>query len=409
MYPTRREAIGLATAAIAALALPGRVRAADKLDAITVDYAYYNPVSLILKQNGWLERALAANGTSVSWVLSLGSNKANQFLASGSAQFASTAGSAALLARANGVPLHTVFLYSQPEWTAIVVGKDSKLSNLRELKGKKIAATRGTDPWFFLLRSLASVGLTSNDVQIVELQHPDGRIALERGQVDAWAGLDPHMAASQLEAGSRLIYRNIAWNTYGALNVREDFLAAHPDVVRIVLRAYELGHEYAKAHPAQTAQILADASNLDLKVASLVIDDRTRFPDPVPGKSLSRLGRRHDSRDSFRTTRRRRRLGANRARFARRSRACAGRIGACVRRCSRGSSRRRFYFCGSSPGARTGLLPTNSPRPRACWPNSARFGNVGCCSKTSSRARHGSSLDLPSRSRSLLYSVRSLV
>jgi len=285
MNPTRRQAIGLTTAALATLALPRRARAATQLDAITVDYAYYNPVSLILKQNGWLERALAANGTSISWVLSLGSNKANQFLASGSAQVTSTAGSAALLARANGVPLHTVFLYSQPEWTAIVVGKGSKLSSLRDLRGKKIAATRGTDPWFFLLRALASVGLTSADVQIVELQHPDGRVALERGQVDAWAGLDPHMAASQLEAGSRLLYRNIAWNTYGALNVREDFLTAHTDVVRTVLRAYELGHTYAKAHPVETAKILADASNLDLKVASLVINDRTRFPDPVPGKA----------------------------------------------------------------------------------------------------------------------------
>ncbi len=285
MNPTRREALGLASAAVATLAFPGRGRADERLDAITVDYAYYNPVSLILKQNGWLERALASNGTTVSWVLSLGSNKANQFLASGSSAFGSTAGSAALLARANGVPLHTVFLYSQPEWTAIVVGKASKLSSLRDLKGKKIAATRGTDPWFFLLRALASVGYSSNDVQIVELQHPDGRVALERGQVDAWAGLDPHMAASQLEAGSRLLYRNIGWNTYGALNVREDFLAAHPDVVRIVLRAYELGHAYVKAHPAQTAQTLADASNLDLKVAQLVINERTRFPDPVPGKS----------------------------------------------------------------------------------------------------------------------------
>ncbi|HUA08567.1 MAG TPA: aliphatic sulfonate ABC transporter substrate-binding protein [Candidatus Acidoferrales bacterium] len=283
MNPTRREALGLATAALASLALPGRAAAAGKLDAITVDYAYYNPVSLILKQNGWLERALAKSGTAVSWVLSLGSNKANQFLASGSAQLTSTAGSAALLARANDVPLHTVFLYSQPEWTAIVVGKDSKLASLHDLRAKRIAATRGTDPWFFLLRALASVGLTSADVQIVELQHQDGRVALERGQVDAWAGLDPHMAASQLEAGSRLLYRNISWNTYGALNVREDFLAAHPDVVNVVLRAYELGHEYAKSHPAQTAQILAEASNLDVKVAQLVIDDRTRFPDPVPG------------------------------------------------------------------------------------------------------------------------------
>src|ERR1700678_2460552 len=142
MVPTRREAIGLATAALTALALPGRGLAQSKLDAITVDYAYYNPVSLILKANGWLDRALAANGTTLTWVLSLGSNKANQFLASGSTQFASTAGSAALLARANGVPLHTVFLYSQPEWTAIVICKDSKLASLRDLKGKRIAATR---------------------------------------------------------------------------------------------------------------------------------------------------------------------------------------------------------------------------------------------------------------------------
>lgn len=278
---TRRQALGLAAGALTASVLPRRVRAAAP-SSIALDYAYYNPVSLILKKYGWAERALAANGTSVSWVLSLGSNKANQYLASGSAQFASTAGSAALLARANGVPLHTVFLYSQPEWTAIVVGHDSKLRRLSELRGKRIAATRGTDPWFFLLRALASAGLSSSDVEIVELQHPDGRIALERGQVDAWAGLDPHMAASQLDAGSRLLYRNIAWNTYGALNVREDFLSASPEVVNVVLRAYELAHRYAKAHPDETASILAQASNLDDRVAELVIKERTRFPDPVP-------------------------------------------------------------------------------------------------------------------------------
>jgi sulfonate transport system substrate-binding protein len=215
----------------------------------------------------------------------LGSNKANEYLASGAAQFASTAGSAALLARANGVPLHTVFLYSQPEWTAIVVGRDSKLRSLRELKGKRIAATRGTDPWFFLLRALASVGLSSSDVQIVDLQHPAGRVALERGAVDAWAGLDPDMAASQLDDGSRLLYRNISWNTYGALNVREDFLTQHGDITAVVLRAYGVAHEYARLHPRETAQILADASNLDARVASLVIEDRTRFPNPVPGKA----------------------------------------------------------------------------------------------------------------------------
>jgi sulfonate transport system substrate-binding protein len=255
---------------------------------IGVDYAYYNPPSLVLKENGWLESALAAKGVGVDWVLSLGSNKANQYLTSGTVAFGSTAGSAALLARANGSPIKTVFLYSQPEWTALVIGKDSKLKSVAELKGKTIAATRGTDPWFFLLRSLKDVGLAPTDVQIVDLQHPDGRIALERGQVDAWAGLDPHMAASQLQAGSRLLYRNIAYNTYGALNVPEAFLQQSPEIVSIVLEQYDRARRFASANEAQTAAILAKASSVAPDVATLMLHERTKYPDPVPGPAYAR-------------------------------------------------------------------------------------------------------------------------
>lgn len=282
---SRRAAIGGGLAALAGAALP-RPGSAATLERLGVDYAYYNPPSLVLKKYRWLEEAFSKTGTKVEWVLSLGSNKGNEFVQNGAVQFGSTAGSAAFLARANGTPLHSVFLYSQPEWTALVVGKSSPLKTLHDLKGKKIAATRGTDPWFFLLRSLHSVGLSSNDVEIVELQHPDGRVALERGQVDAWAGLDPHMAASQLQAGSRLLYRNIEWNTYGSLNAREDFLRQYPDVVRTVLKIYNRAHEYAKTHPDETTKILAEASQLEDRVAAVEIKERTKYPSPIPGAAF---------------------------------------------------------------------------------------------------------------------------
>jgi sulfonate transport system substrate-binding protein len=273
-------------ATLATGASPRIARAADP-DRIGVDYAYYNPPSLVLKSKGWLEEALQKRGTAVDWVLSQGSNKANQFVQAGTIAFGSTAGSAAFLARANGTPLHTVFLYSRPEWTALVIAKDSPLKTLRDLKGKKVAATRGTDPWFFLLRSLATVGLTQADVQLVDLQHADGRVALERGEVDAWAGLDPHMAASQLEAGSRLLYRNLAFNTYGTLNAREDFLAQHPDVVQIVLRQYARARQYAATHVDETAQLLADASHLERRVAELQLRERTSYPgNGVPDRDF---------------------------------------------------------------------------------------------------------------------------
>jgi sulfonate transport system substrate-binding protein len=269
--------------ALASSALLSARRAAAAAPAeIGIDYAYYNPPSLVLKKYGWLEDALKPSGTRLSWVLSLGSNKANSFLAANSVQFGSTGGSAALLARANGSPIKTVFLYSQPEWTALVVAKNSPLQKLTELRGKKIAATKGTDPYFFLLRSLQLVGLAQSDVEIVELQHPDGRVALERGQVDAWAGLDPHMAASQLDAGSRLLYRNPSFNTFGALNVREDFLNDRPELVTLVLKQYARAHDYAAKNVDDTVKIVAEASGLEYRVAALALS-RTKYPNPTPG------------------------------------------------------------------------------------------------------------------------------
>jgi sulfonate transport system substrate-binding protein len=280
---SRSDFLSAAGAAALAASVPLRARAAG-LDRVGLDYAYYNPPSLVLKSKGWLEEALSKRGTSVEWVLSLGSNKANQFLQAGVVQFGSTAGSAALLARANGSPIKTVFLYSRPEWTALVAPKDYALKSVRDLKGKKVAATRGTDPWFFLLRSLQAAGLAPGDVELVDLQHPDGRTALERGQVDAWAGLDPHMAASQLDAGSRLLYRNVAFNTWGALNIREDFLAQHSDVAAIVLRQYDRARKYAASHVEETAALLSDASHTERRVADLQLRERTSYPgDGTPG------------------------------------------------------------------------------------------------------------------------------
>jgi len=270
----------LAAASTIAVARPSLAAGPDSLG---IDYAYYNPPSLVLKQNGWLEEALKPSGTQLQWVLSLGSNKANGFLAANAIQFGSSAGSAALLARANGTPIRTVFLYSQPEWTALVIAKNSSYKSVGDLKGKKIAATKGTDPYFFLLRALRDAKLEQSDVEILNVQHPDGRAALERGDVDAWAGLDPHMAASELDAGSRLLYRNVAYNTYGALNVREDFLNDHPDTVQTVLKAYARAHAFAASNVDATAQILAAASTLELRVADRQLKLRTKYPDPEPG------------------------------------------------------------------------------------------------------------------------------
>ena len=237
-------------------------------EVVRLAYAYYDPLSLVLKQQGWLEKDLAAQNIKVEWVLSQGSNKALEFLNGSSIDFGSTAGAAALIGRANGNPLKAIYIFSRPEWTALVTGKNSAIKSVADLKGKRVAATRGTDPYIFLLRALDQAGLSEKDIELIPLQHPDGRAALEKGDVDAWAGLDPHMAKAELESGARLFYRNPEFNSYGVLNVRAEFAQQHPALVGRVLAAYEQARQWATLHPSELKQTLATEAQLSEAVAA---------------------------------------------------------------------------------------------------------------------------------------------
>ena len=70
---------------VAALLLaPGAsVYAADKPKEIRLDWATYNPVSMVLKEQGLLEKEFAKDGIAIRWVQTLGSNKALEFLSAG--------------------------------------------------------------------------------------------------------------------------------------------------------------------------------------------------------------------------------------------------------------------------------------------------------------------------------------
>ncbi|MGV7030969.1 aliphatic sulfonate ABC transporter substrate-binding protein [Methylobacterium symbioticum] len=284
MIPTRRSLLVSALALAALGGLLGREVRAEDPKEIRLDWATYNPVGLVLKEKGFLEEALASRGIKVRWVQSLGSNKALEFLNAGAIDFGSAAGAAALVARINGNPIKAVYAFSRPEWTALVTRKDTGIAKPADLKGKRVAVTRGTDPHIFLIRALQSAGLTERDAKLVLLQHPDGRTALDRGDVDAWAGLDPMMAAAEIENGDLLFYRDAAANTWGLLDVREEFARAHPDLVRTVIAAYERARAYALANPQALSAALVAATKLPEPVIARQIE-RTDLSQPTIGQA----------------------------------------------------------------------------------------------------------------------------
>jgi sulfonate transport system substrate-binding protein len=265
----------LAAAAAAAVGIATGGYAADKPSEIRIDWATYNPVSMLIKDQGLLEKEFAKDGIGIRWVQTLGSNKALEFLNAGSIDFGSTAGAAALVGKINGNPIKAIYAYSRPEWTALVTRKDTPIKTVADLKGKRVAVTRGTDPHIFLVRALQGAGLTEKDVRPVLLQHPDGKTALMRGDVDAWAGLDPMMAQAEIEEGARLFYRKPEANTWGILNVREEFLKEHPDLVKRVLAVYEEGRKKALADYGSLKKSFIAATKLPENVVDKQLKERT--------------------------------------------------------------------------------------------------------------------------------------
>jgi sulfonate transport system substrate-binding protein len=254
------------------LAAPA-AQAADKATSIGLDWATYNPLSIAIKQKGWMEAEFAKDNIQIRWTQSAGSNISLGLLNSSQVDFGSTAGGAAMLGKIAGGTIKSVYAFSRPEWTALLVKQDSPIKQLADLKGKRIAVARGTDPHIFLMRTLQGAGLSDKDVKILLMQHDNGRQALEAGDVDAWMGLDPLMAQSELKGGTKLLYRNADYNTWGILNVREDFAAANPELVKRVLHVYDKARKWALENPAELKALMAQA---------------TGMPDDVVGRALER-------------------------------------------------------------------------------------------------------------------------
>ncbi|MET7767757.1 ABC transporter substrate-binding protein [Nocardia sp. NPDC005366] len=88
---------------------------------------------------------------------------------------------------------------------AILVGKDSAVRAVADLKGKKVAVTKGSSANANLLLQLQKAGLGLGDIEPVYLAPADGYAALTRDDVQAWAVWDPYTAIAENEVGAKTI------------------------------------------------------------------------------------------------------------------------------------------------------------------------------------------------------------
>jgi sulfonate transport system substrate-binding protein len=244
-----------------------------------LDYTPANPLSLVLKDQHFVEDALGPD-VNVEWIRSESAQASLLSLDARSLDIGSCSVATAFAARVDGIRIKVIYVTGRPESTALVTRADSQIAAVGDLKGKRVAATRGSDSRIFLLRALAANQLTPEDITIVPLRQEEGRIALDRGEVDAWAGLDPVLASAERENGDKPIYRNPDFNSESALAAREAFLTDHDDWTAKIVASYERARSWAQAHPSDVSRLVAQAAAVSTGVAEQDLA-RIDFSDPL--------------------------------------------------------------------------------------------------------------------------------
>ncbi len=233
---------------------------------------------LSLKAQGTLEKKLQPLGVSVKWYEFQAGPPILEAINAGSLSIGMTGDSPPVFAQAAGADI--VYIGQEPakpESSAILVAENSPIRKLADLKGKRIAFTKGSSAHFLTVSALAKAGIAYKDITPVYLSPSEARAAFERGNVDAWTIWDPYYAAAQHAGHVRVLTtgKGLSSNNTFYLASRK-FAEANPQVIDTVFKALTENNKQLSGDTKQIAATLAGYSGLDASTFEGVL---SRHPD----------------------------------------------------------------------------------------------------------------------------------
>jgi sulfonate transport system substrate-binding protein len=214
-----------------------------------------------------LEKALAPLGVRVTWHEFSSGLPLLEAINTGNVDFgADVADTVPLFAQAAGAKLAYIAEESaSPSAQAILVSAESPIRTIAELKGKKVAVTKGAGSHFLLLAALGKAGLSFKDIVPAYLPPADGRIAFVGGNVDAWVAWDPFLTSAQRASNARVL----ADGSNGLASYKRYYLSSaayadrRGDVLNVIFRKLDETGKWVKAHPKDAATSLAGLWGID--------------------------------------------------------------------------------------------------------------------------------------------------
>ncbi|HEX9469823.1 MAG TPA: sulfonate ABC transporter substrate-binding protein [Bradyrhizobium sp.] len=238
---------------------------------------------VLLKSKGTLEDKLKAAGYRVVWTEFPSGPPLLEALNVGAIDFGNTGEAPPIFAQAAGAPIQYVAHEPPaPQGEAILVPKDSKLTSVAELRGKKVALNKGSNVHYLLVKALEKAGVKYSEVEPVFLAPADARAAFERGAVDAWVIWDPFQAAAEAATGARTLADGTGVvSNYQFYFSSKKFLLSDSGIVDLVLAELREVDDWAKGDIHAVANQLAPAIGLPVDVVEVALKRQSYGIKPI--------------------------------------------------------------------------------------------------------------------------------
>lgn len=261
-------ALALVVTLAAFLILRARQETAGPVhDEVRIGFQTIPNGEVIVKQQGWLEAALAEQGIRVRWIDFASGSDVNAALASGDVDIGLVGSTLFAIGVERGIPYQLIWIHDViGRSESLVVRSDRGYTQVADLRGKVVATPFGSTTHYTLLKALERGGLSPSDVILVDLKPQDIVAAWTRGDIDAayvWEptlslleGANGHVVVSSAD----LIAEGVVTADLGA--VRTDFLERRPEVVQLYLEAQARAVALIHSDRAEAARIIGDAFDI---------------------------------------------------------------------------------------------------------------------------------------------------
>ncbi|MGJ5208244.1 aliphatic sulfonate ABC transporter substrate-binding protein [Bradyrhizobium sp. HKCCYLR20261] len=259
----RRALLAASVALLGALT----ITPAGAAEPLRIGYQKSSTLIALLKTNGELEKALAPLDIKISWHEFSSGLPLLEAINIGSIDVgADVADTVPVFAQAAGAKLaYVAEEAASPSAQAILVATASPVKTLADLKGKKIAVTKGAGSHYLLLSALAKAGLSFKDITPAYLPPADGRTAFVSNNVDAWVAWDPFLTSTIRQSGARVLADGsdglASYKRYYLASA--DYAAKHGDALNVIYGKLVETGKWVKANPAAAAGQLAALWGID--------------------------------------------------------------------------------------------------------------------------------------------------